>query len=556
MTLSAEAADGRAAVAAPARGTTARVAAVLDALVRRGETGTGARELAADLQISRSSVHRILQVMSDLKVARVGSGGRYEPGARLLAWAGFLSEQHPVLRLGNDVLTKLAGEAGETALLVSYTWPDHGAVTIATCECAKPVRYTVDVGSPTPLHAGSAGKAILAHLPESLARELERPRLTEATVTDPAELRAQLDDVRRLGYAITVGERIPDAAGAAAPFFREGAVAGAVNLTIPRYRLDEPQLHAHGERVREKAARLTASLAAFDAEHAGGVSGSAAPGTEPGVPSDLYVGWTDRNSGVGQPTKGNAVARAIGVLDALARCPSGGATTERLAASLDTSVVTMRRMLEEFTRRRLAHGLRSGRWEAGQQQLALPGIVGHDSTIVRLSGDILDELVVAGGETVCLTRYDPTDGAVVFEAVHESRKPIRYATPVGSRAPLHAGAAGKAILAYLDWELAAVQCLVRFTDATIVDPDALRRDLAETRERGYAVSVGERIPEAVGVAGAYFRDGHIAGSLTIMIPHHRFDATLLPTLGHLVAAAAGELTRLLSTTGGARSTGG
>lgn len=556
MTQSAEAAAGQAAVAAPARGTTARVAVVLDALVRRGEAGTSARELAADLLISRSSVQRVLQVMSGLKVARVGGSGRYEPGVRLLAWAGFLSEQHPVLRLGNDVLTKLAGEAGETALLVSYTWPDHRAVTVATCECEKPVRYTVDVGSPTPLYAGSAGKAILAHLPESLARELERPRLTEATVTDLAELWAQLDDVRRLGYAITVGERIPEAAGAAAPFFREGAVAGSVNLTIPRYRLDEPQLHAHGERVRETAARLTASLAVFDAEHAGDVPGSAVSGTEPGVRSDLYVGWTDRNSGLGQPTEGNAVARAIAVLDALARCPSGGATTEQLAASLDTGAVTMLRMLEEFTRRRLAHGLRSGRWEAGQQQLVLPGIVGQHSTIVRLSGDILDELVVAGGETACLIRYDPTDEVAVFEAVHESRKPIRYAMPVGSRAPLYAGAGGKAILAYLDWELVAVQRLVRLTDATIVDPDALRRDLAETRKRGYAVSVGERIPEAVGVAGAYFRDGHIAGSLTITIPRHRFDATMLPTLGHLVAAAAGELTQLLSTTGGAQPTGG
>jgi len=547
--LPAEEAEAQTAVTPPATGTSARVAAVLDALVRTGEAGTGARELEASLLISRSSVQRILQVMTDLRVARVGRSGRYEPGARLLAWAGLLDEHHPVLRLGNEVLAGLAGQAEETALLVSYAWPDHSGVTVATCESARPVRYKVEVGSPTPLHAGSAGKAILAHLPAGWGGP-DQPRATTATAPAAADLPAQLAEVRRLGYAVTVGERIPEAAGAASAFFRGGAVAGAVNLTVPRHRVDAARLHAHGAQVRAAAALLTEQLQVLDAHGAAGAPPATAPETELAASADLYDSWTTASSGLGQAVDGRAVARAIGGLDALSRCPTGGVSTEQFAVSLGTSALTMGRVLQEFARRRLALRLPTGRWEAGQQLLVLPGIVGTAPTITRLSRDIVNELVGVSGETVCVVRYDSSVSSAVFEAVHESPKPFRHAPPAGSSAPLHAGAAGKAILAHLPAAVVQAQELVRFTDATTADRESLDRELAATRRRGYAVSRGERIPEAVGVAAAFFRDREVAGSLDITIPNHRCPPALLPGLGAHVAAAAREVTRLLSRTGG------
>lgn len=550
MKLPAEEAEAETAVAAPATGTSARVAAVLEALVRTSEAGTGARELGASLLISRSSVQRILQVMADLRVARVGRSGRYEPGARLLAWAGFLDTRHPVLQLGSEILTRLAGQAEESALLVSYAWPDHSGVTVAMRESARPIRYKVEVGSPTPLQVGSAGKAILAHLPAGWGRGGDQPPLTAATMPGTAELQAQLVEVRRLGYAVTVGERTPEAAGAASAYFRDGAVAGAVNLTVPRHRVDEAQLHAHGAQVQAAAALLTEQLQVLDAHSSVGAPPATALDTELAASADLYDSWIKASSGFGQAVDGRAVARAIGVLDALARCPIGGASSEQLAASLGTSAMTVGRVLQEFARRRLARRLHTGRWEAGQQLLALPGIVGTDPTITRLSRDILAELVSVSGETVCVVRYDSSDGSAVFEAVHESPKPFRHAPPAGSRAPLHAGAAGKAILAYLHPSVVQAQELVRFTDATTVDRASLDRELALTRQRGYAVSGGEHIPEAVGVAAVIFRDREVAGSLDITIPNHRCSPELLPALGAHVAAAAREVTRLLSRTGG------
>lgn len=546
MTVSS--ADGYAVPAgSPARGTAARVGVVLDALVRRRARGAGARDLAAELGISRSSVHRILQALSELRVARVRGDGRYGTGGRMVAWAGFLRERHPMLRYGRDAISALSAATGETALLVSYTPPDPDGVTIASSECDKPVRYMVPVGTPTPLHAGSAGRAILAQLPPEVLQSLERPRLTAATIRDLAELRAEVDRARQLGYASTIGERFPEAAGASAAFLRAGEVAGAVTLTIPRERLDTGTLAAHGQLVSDVAAGLTRRLQGLVTDQVGtdhtDVRASA-PET-----SQLYERWSARHREVGDRAEGRAVARVVCVLDAVCRSPAGLPNTAELAAAVRARTSTVRGLLHELASRRIVASTSEDRWEAGPRMLAMLGSLEEGDLLVRISRDVLREVGSRTGETACLVSYDssrPTDEALRFEAVHESEKPIRYVISVGSLAPLHAGAAGKAVLGQVGTSQLGRRSLRRYTQSTIVDADALARDLDATRERGYALSDGERIAEAVGVAAPYFCDGAVAGSLTVTIPRSRFDHGDVPSLAAAVRDAAQEITLLLS----------
>ena len=51
-------------------GMTARVVAVLDQLARTSPTGVGVRQLASELGLSRSAVHRVLQSLAEVHVAR------------------------------------------------------------------------------------------------------------------------------------------------------------------------------------------------------------------------------------------------------------------------------------------------------------------------------------------------------------------------------------------------------------------------------------------------------------------------------------------------------
>ncbi|WIX77852.1 IclR family transcriptional regulator C-terminal domain-containing protein [Amycolatopsis carbonis] len=508
-------------------GMTGRVFAVLDAVIARQDGDTGVRELAAHLDVSRSAVHRILQTLGDLRVVRGQASGRYDPGPRLLAWAKFLGERNALLTRGHDELLALEREAGETALLLTYTEGDESASVVSSVECGKPVRYTVRIGSKSPLHAGSAGKAILANLPDEFVATLDRPALTGSTIGDLELLRAELERVREQGFATSVAERIPEAAGAGAAYFRDGKPAGAFTITVPRHRLsDVDELRRLGELVRGAADRLTAALAVP-------AQGSGVPAARAGEPSGVSA---ERRS----------IVRVAAALDALARSSADGLSVDDLTAGISSGRATAARLLGALAELGLARPHGGDRYEAGAELLVWAARLGRGTGIGPVAADLLAELVRDVGESAYLARYDPIAEGVVFEAGRTSDKPIQYVVPLGSTAPLHAGAAGKAVLAWTGPESFAAQDFARFSPTTMVDRATVQADLARIRERGYAVSDGERIPEASGIAAPFFSDGAVAGAITITIPRYRFDPARTEDYATRAIAAATELTRLLT----------
>ncbi|MGX5656387.1 IclR family transcriptional regulator [Geodermatophilus nigrescens] len=88
-----------------------------------------------------------------------------------------------------------------------------------------------------PVHVSSSGVVLLAHAPaEVQERVLARPleRLTPATVSSPAQLRALLAQVRRQGWALLPGFVHADATGVAVPV-RDGLgeVVAALSVIVP-----------------------------------------------------------------------------------------------------------------------------------------------------------------------------------------------------------------------------------------------------------------------------------------------------------------------------------
>ena len=101
---------------------------------------------------------------------------------------------------------------------------------------------TVEVGRRFPLYVGSSSTCILAFLP-SHQRDavLEGPLepLTSRTVTDRALLKSRLDEIRRVGYAHSDGERQVGAGAVAAPVFGlDGSPVGAISVCGPLARFD------------------------------------------------------------------------------------------------------------------------------------------------------------------------------------------------------------------------------------------------------------------------------------------------------------------------------
>ena len=94
-----------------------------------------------------------------------------------------------------------------------------------------------EVGIVIPAHASALGKAMLAFLPEDADRVLRSGDLrsmTGATVTDPPQLRTQLDEIRSTGIAIEEEEAVIGEGVLASPVFDSwGTAVGAIGVVLP-----------------------------------------------------------------------------------------------------------------------------------------------------------------------------------------------------------------------------------------------------------------------------------------------------------------------------------
>lgn len=167
------------------------------------------------------------------------------------------------------------------------------------------------------------------------------------------------------------------------------------------------------------------------------------------------------------------------------------------------------------------------------RNLALPAIQElHQTTRETISLYLLD-----GDERVCIERL-------------ESPQTVRIIQRVGRRLPLYAGSAGKVMLAYLSPErqasyLARIS-LTPLTSMTITDPHQLICELEKAREQGCAVSYGEWIADAAGVAAPILnQSGEVIAGLSISGPLQRFTAENVPGYCDAVKRVAGQISENL-----------
>jgi DNA-binding IclR family transcriptional regulator len=137
------------------------------------------------------------------------------------------------------------------------------------------------------------------------------------------------------------------------------------------------------------------------------------------------------------------------------------------------------------------------------------------------------------------------------EAV-DSSQPVRQTVQIGALAPLHVGASGKAILAFLtDEHREAILARLPRTGVTLANGgrrgvDALRKDLEMVHKRGFAVSEAERITGATSAAAPVFdHHGDVIGAISVASVSMRHTGTDLLGFGELARQQADRLSREL-----------
>jgi IclR family KDG regulon transcriptional repressor len=184
----------------------------------------------------------------------------------------------------------------------------------------------------------------------------------------------------------------------------------------------------------------------------------------------------------------------------------------------------------------------------GSRILSWSGVYMDSLDLRTVALPLMEDLRRITSETVSLYLLDGSERLCVERM--ESRHTVRMVSRVGHRLPLYAGSAGKAILAFLSAErveqILSATDLKPLTPHTLVDSDSLQAELANTRRLGYAVSHGEWIAEASGVAAPIFRKGaEVIGSLSISGPSSRFTPHKVQKYAADIVQAAGQISHFL-----------
>jgi DNA-binding IclR family transcriptional regulator len=238
-----------------------RALSVLDLLARGGEVGV--TDLAADLGVHKSTAFRLVTALERGQlVEQVGDRGKYRLGLGILRLAAATTARLDVTRESQPVCERLAQELGETVNVAILD--QSSAMNVLQEFGTAAVGSRNWIGQRTPLHATSSGKVLLAFADETLRTAvLSGPleRHTELTVTDPDELRRQLDQAIQRGWASTDDELEVGLAAVAAPIRNGGGrVIAAVSVSGPSYRLSQQAFPEVAAELIKGAAEISTRL--------------------------------------------------------------------------------------------------------------------------------------------------------------------------------------------------------------------------------------------------------------------------------------------------------
>ena len=165
-------------------------------------------------------------------------------------------------------------------------------------------------------------------------------------------------------------------------------------------------------------------------------------------------------------------------------------------------------------------------YSLGGKVLAWAEVYSSSLDVRNVAVSILSKLHKDTNETVSLYVLEG-DQRLCVERM-ESDQGVRIVQRVGRRLPLYAGSAGKVFLAFLP-EARRLEILNNInweplTEKTIIDRPTLEKELVLIRQKGYAVSMGEWILEASGVAAPIFdQKGDITAAVSLSGPSQRFN---------------------------------
>ena len=249
-----------------ARSGTDMVGKALSLLVLLGDEprGASAADISRRAGLPFSTTYRLLGSLTrDGFVDYEPDGRRYHLGLRIFQLGQRVSNHHGFAGTATPVLRRVTEQTAEATILSVRDGLHH--LTVSKVDGPQTFRVTSDPGHLGSLSATAVGKVLVAFAEdaerEQLIADLPLERLTEKSIVDRDAFRAEIEEVRRRGYAVMDEENELGMRALAVPLLNaQGYAFASLATAAPVFRLTVEGLEAHVPLLQEAAAELAARL--------------------------------------------------------------------------------------------------------------------------------------------------------------------------------------------------------------------------------------------------------------------------------------------------------
>ncbi|AOB32734.1 transcriptional regulator [Bordetella sp. H567] len=224
---------------------------------RPGDDGLTAAELLKRVDLSRPTLYRLLATLEHNGfLVSSGDPQQFRLGSSVARLAHVWTSSHNIADIAYPSLQRLWEGTGETVAL--FVREGIYRVCVSELASAQPLSFRRGVGYREKLVLGASGRTILARMNLT---EKELKAYAADTKVDTAAYMAELERVRKQGYATSRHELIEGAVAVAAPYFN-GAdlVVGSLCIFGPSVRMTAERVKACGAMLLQEATVLSRAL--------------------------------------------------------------------------------------------------------------------------------------------------------------------------------------------------------------------------------------------------------------------------------------------------------
>lgn len=204
----------------------------------RTHDGIRLRQLAEELDLSKSTVHAHLTTLRDTRYV-VKEGEFYHLGLKFFELGEYVISRKEIYDIAEEEITALNDRTNRIA---DFSVEEHGRVVSLFSELYDSQSTFLSDRRTFYMHNTASGKAILAEIGDSRVERITDqwglPRETDHSISTADELLAELENTRERGYAVNDEEVVSGLYSVAKPVYQpHGRVCGAVSLDCPKYRV-------------------------------------------------------------------------------------------------------------------------------------------------------------------------------------------------------------------------------------------------------------------------------------------------------------------------------